>query len=221
MSNIAQNIADIIKQIDGRAKLVAVSKTKPNDAILDAYAAGQSAFGENYVQELVDKQASLPKDIEWHLIGHLQTNKVKYIAPFVSWIHAVDSEKLLAEINKQAAKSNRIINCLLQVHIAVEESKFGFSSDEIKDFCSSLDLAKHPNVSIRGLMGMASFTDDTNIIRNEFQLLKQTFDELKQKHFSTQNNFTEISMGMSSDWPLAIEEGSTIVRVGSAIFGSR
>lgn len=221
MSNIAQNIADIIKQIDGRAKLVAVSKTKPNEAILDAYDAGQRAFGENYVQELVDKQASLPTDIEWHLIGHLQTNKVKYITPFVAWIHAVDSEKLLAEINKQAAKSNRIINCLLQVHIAVEESKFGFSPDEIKDFCSSLDLAKYPNVAIRGLMGMASFTDDTNIIRKEFQLLKQTFDELKQKHFSALNDFTEISMGMSSDWPLAIEEGSTIVRVGSAIFGSR
>jgi len=221
MSIIAQNIADIIKQIDGRAKLVAVSKTKPNEAILDAYDAGQRAFGENYVQELVDKQASLPTDIEWHLIGHLQTNKVKYITPFVAWIHAVDSEKLLAEINKQAAKSNRIINCLLQVHIAVEESKFGFSPDEIKDFCSSLDLAKYPNVAIRGLMGMASFTDDTNIIRKEFQLLKQTFDELKQKHFSALNDFTEISMGMSSDWPLAIEEGSTIVRVGSAIFGSR
>lgn len=221
MSNIAQNIAYIIKQIDGRATLVAVSKTKPNDAILDAYHAGQRAFGENYVQELVDKQASLPTDIEWHLIGHLQTNKVKYIAPFVSWIHAIDSEKLLAEINKQAAKSNRIINCLLQVHIAVEESKFGFSPDEIKDFCTSLDLAKYPNVSIRGLMGMASFTDDTNIIRNEFQLLKKTFDELKEKYFSSQNNFTEISMGMSSDWPFAIEEGSTIVRVGSAIFGSR
>jgi len=221
MSIIAQNIADIIKQIDGRAKLVAVSKTKPNEAILDAYDAGQRAFGENYVQELVDKQASLPTDIEWHLIGHLQTNKVKYITPFVAWIHAVDSEKLLAEINKQAAKSNRIINCLLQVHIAVEERKFGFSPDEIKDFCSSLDLAKYPNVAIRGLMGMASFTDDTNIIRKEFQLLKQTFDELKQKHFSALNDFTEISMGMSSDWPLAIEEGSTIVRVGSAIFGSR
>ena len=221
MSNIAQNIADFIKQIDGKAKLVAVSKTKPNDAILDAYHAGQRVFGENYVQELVDKQASLPTDIEWHLIGHLQTNKVKYIAPFVAWIHAVDSEKLLAEINKQAVKSNRIINCLLQVHIAVEESKFGFSPDEIKDFCTSLDLAKYPNVAIRGLMGMASFTDDTNIIRKEFQLLKQTFDELKEKHFSTLNNFTEISMGMSSDWPLAIEEGSTIVRVGSAIFGSR
>jgi len=221
MSNIAQNIADIVKQIDGRAKLVAVSKTKPNDAILDAYNAGQRAFGENYAQELVDKQTSLPNNIEWHLIGHLQTNKVKYIAPFVAWIHAVDSEKLLAEINKQAAKSNRTINCLLQVHIAVEESKFGFSPDEIKDFCSLLDLDMYPNIAIRGLMGMASFTDDTNIIRNEFQLLKQTFDALKQKHFSTQDNFKEISMGMSSDWPLAIEEGSTIVRVGSAIFGSR
>ncbi len=218
---IAENIAAITKQIDGRAKLIAVSKTKPNNAITEAYEASQRAFGENYVQELVDKQASLPSDIEWHLIGHLQTNKVKYIAPFVAWIHAVDSEKLLVEINKQAAKCNRTISCLLQVHIAVEESKFGFSTDEIKDFCSSLDLSEYQNVAIRGLMGMASFTDDTNIIRKEFQLLKQTFDQLKQKHFSTQNNFTEISMGMSSDWPLAIEEGSTIVRVGSAIFGSR
>lgn len=221
MSSIAQNIAAITKQIDGRATLVAVSKTKPNASIQEAYEAGQRIFGENYVQELVDKQASLPADIEWHLIGHLQTNKVKYIAPFVAWVHAVDSEKLLTEINKQAAKSNRTINCLLQVHIAVEESKFGFSPDEIKDFCSSLDMAAYPNVTIRGLMGMASFTDDESIVRKEFQLLKQTFDELKQKHFSTQNNFTEISMGMSSDWPLAIEEGSTIVRVGSAIFGSR
>lgn len=221
MSTIAQNITSILNQIDGKAKLVAVSKTKPNDAILEAYEAGQRAFGENYVQELVDKQASLPDDIEWHLIGHLQTNKVKYIAPFVAWIHAVDSEKLLAEINKQAAKHNRTINCLLQVHIAVEESKFGFSPDEIKAFCATLDFNKYPNVALRGLMGMASFTDDESVIRKEFQLLKQTFDELKQKHFSAQNNFSEISMGMSSDWAIAIEEGSTIVRVGSAIFGSR
>ncbi len=221
MSFIAQNIEAITKQTNGKAKLIAVYKTKPNAAIEEAYNAGQRAFGENYVQELVDKQASLPRDIEWHLIGHLQTNKVKYIAPFVAWIHAMDSEKLLAEINKQAAKHNRIINCLLQVHIAVEESKFGFSPDEIKAFCATLDINQYPNVAIRGLMGMASFTDYTNIIRKEFQLLKQTFDELKEKHFSAQNNFSEISMGMSSDWQIAIEEGSTIVRVGSAIFGSR
>lgn len=221
MATIAQNIEAIIKQIDGRAKLIAVSKTKPNTAILEAYEAGQRAFGENYVQELTEKQATLPNDIEWHLIGHLQTNKVKYIAPFVAWIHAVDSEKLLSEINKQAAKHNRNINCLLQVHIAIEESKFGFSPAEIKEFCSSLDLEKYPNITIRGLMGMASFTDDESIVRKEFQQLKQTFDELSQINFFANKDFTEISMGMSSDWAIAIEEGSTIVRVGSAIFGTR
>lgn len=221
MSEVGQHIHDILSRIDGRAKLVAVSKTKSKEIILEAYQEGQRAFGENYVQELVAKQEDLPEDIEWHLIGHLQSNKVKYIAPFVSWIHAVDSEKLLNEINKQARRSNRTINCLLQVHIAKEESKFGFSPTEIIDFCKSLDVSLLPNVAIRGLMGMATFTNDQNQIRNEFKILKKTFDYLKHSAFADNTGFSEISMGMSSDWDIAIEEGSTIVRVGSAIFGVR
>lgn len=221
MSGITENLNSLLKQIDGRAKLIAVSKTKPDSDILEAYEAGQRAFGENYVQELSEKYERLPKDIEWHLIGHLQSNKTKYIAPFVSWIHAVDSEKLIAEIHKQAAKHNRIINCLLQVHIAEEESKFGFSPGEIMEFCHSFDQREYPNVAIRGLMGMATFTDDEAVIRAEFRNLKQIFDQLKQSVFSSSSNFSEISMGMSSDWLIAIEEGSTMVRVGSAIFGAR
>lgn len=221
MSTIAENIQNIHNDLQGKALLVAVSKTKPIEAIQEAYDAGQRAFGENYVQELIEKHPVLPQDIEWHLIGHVQTNKVKYVAPFVSWIHAVDSEKLLSEINKQAAKHERVINCLLQVHIAEEDSKFGFAAEEIQSFCASLQLAQYPNVNIRGLMGMASFSDDSKQITDEFKLLKSIFDDLKSTHFKSKSDFDQISMGMSSDWPIALEQGSTIVRIGSAIFGSR
>jgi pyridoxal phosphate enzyme (YggS family) len=221
MSAIAENIESILNTLQGRAKLVAVSKTKPIEAIQEAYDAGQRAFGENYIQELVDKHVILPQDIEWHLIGHVQTNKVKYVAPFVDWIHAVDSEKLLSEINKQAAKHNRVVNCLLQVHIAEEESKFGIAVSNIKSFCASLQPEQYPHLNVRGLMGMASFCEDLKQITEEFRTLKSLFDDIKATSFQSKEDFDQLSMGMSGDWPIAVEEGSTIVRVGSAIFGSR
>lgn len=202
-----------------KVNLVAVSKTKPNEDLLALYELGQRAFGENYVQELVDKEASLPKDIQWHFIGHLQSNKVKYIAPFVHLIHGVDGEKLLQEINKQAIKSNRIIGCLLQVHIAKEETKFGFDSKELIALVDSGQLANYSNVVVKGLMGMASFTEDQAIVKNEFETLANTFNQVKNKlnniHFDT------LSMGMSGDYALAIIEGSTMVRIGSLLFGAR
>lgn len=204
-----------------KTKLVAVSKTKPNEAILELYNQGQHAFGENYVQELVDKQAALPKDIEWHFIGHLQSNKVKYIAPFVAMIHAVDSFKLLQEINKQAAKDERIIKVLLQFHIAEEESKFGFDTEGVKKIAEELNQSTLKNIDICGVMGMATFTDDKAQVRREFQHLKQIFDNLKNTYFADSQSFTEISMGMSDDYKMAIEEGSTMVRIGSLLFGKR
>ena len=204
-----------------KTKLVAVSKTKPNEAILELYNQGQHAFGENYVQELVDKQAVLPKDIEWHFIGHLQSNKVKYIAPFVAMIHAVDSFKLLQEINKQAAKDERIIKVLLQFHIAEEESKFGFDTEGVKKIAEELNQSTLKNIDICGVMGMATFTDDKAQVRREFQHLKQIFDNLKNTYFADSQSFTEISMGMSDDYKMAIEEGSTMVRIGSLLFGKR
>jgi len=221
MNTIAENIHRLKNQLGAKTRLIAVSKTKPKEDILEAYQAGQRAFGENYVQELTEKFELLPQDIEWHFIGHLQSNKVKYIAPFVSWIHAVESEKLLLEINKQAAKQQRSINCLLQVHIATEESKFGFDLDEIMAFCDAFQFDTLPNVRICGIMGMASFSDDEKLVRSEFKKLKTIFDTLKEKKFSDKEHFRELSMGMSSDWKWAIEEGSTMVRIGSAIFGSR
>ncbi len=202
-----------------KVNLVAVSKTKPNEDILALYELGQRAFGENYVQELVDKEASLPKDIQWHFIGHLQSNKVKYIAPFVHLIHGVDGEKLLKEINKQAIKSNRIISCLLQVHIASEETKFGFDNTELLALVDSGQLANYSNVVVKGLMGMASFTQDQALLKKEFDGLATTFNMVKEKlnnvHFDT------LSMGMSGDYALAIKEGSTMVRIGSLLFGAR
>ena len=200
-------------------ELIAVSKTKPNEAILALYDLGQRAFGENYVQELVDKQATLPNDIQWHFIGHLQSNKVKYIAPFVHLIHGVDSEKLLQEINKQAVKNNRIINCLLQVHIATEETKFGFDGPALHDFFKMANHLNYSNVCIRGLMGMASFSDDQALLSKEFSLLKSYF-ELAQKGFPN-GQFDTLSMGMSADFNLAIQKGSTMVRIGSLLFGAR
>ena len=210
----------IKRELDAaKVDLVAVSKTKPNEEILALYALVQRLFGENYVQELVDKEASLPKDIQWHFIGHLQSNKVKYIAPFVHLIHGVDGEKLLKEINKQAIKCNRVISCLLQVHIAKEETKFGFDATELNDLVDSGQLANYSNVVVKGLMGMASFTEDQVILKNEFEALATTFNQVKNKlnnvHFDT------LSMGMSSDYALAIKEGSTMVRIGSLLFGAR
>jgi pyridoxal phosphate enzyme (YggS family) len=209
----------IISQLNPqKVQLIAVSKTKPNEDILELYDLGQRAFGENYVQELVDKAASLPKDIQWHFIGHLQSNKVKYIAPFVHLIHGVDSEKLLQEINKQAIKQKRIIDCLLQVHIATEETKFGFDANSIDEFIQSGRLAQYPNIQIKGLMGMASFSEDTNLLAKEFTTLKQIFDQAAKQ---LGKQFTILSMGMSGDYPLAISLGSNMVRIGSLLFGAR
>lgn len=216
---IAQQLSSIRATLPPQVVLVAVSKTKPISAIQQAYAAGQRRFGENKVQEMLEKHEALPPDIEWHFIGHLQTNKVKYIAPFVSMIHAVDSLKLAQEINKQAAKNKRKIRCLLQFHIAQESSKFGLTLDEavhIIDHSTDFD-----HLEIVGVMGMATFTTDTTQVRTEFRSLKTLFNTLKATHFSNTPSFTEISMGMSDDYRIAIEEGSTIVRIGSTLFGTR
>ena len=221
MTNISDNLVAIRKEIPEGVTLVAVSKTKPNDAILEAYEAGQRVFGENRVQELTDKAEVLPKDIEWHMIGHLQRNKVKYIAPFVSLIHAVDSLRLLAEINKEANKNERVINVLLQFHIADEETKYGLSLEEAREMLRSERYGAMENICIAGVMGMATFTDDENQVRKEFQTLKAIFAALKKQFFSELDSFKEISMGMSGDYRIAIEEGSTMVRIGSSIFGSR
>jgi pyridoxal phosphate enzyme (YggS family) len=211
--SVKNNILHLQKHLADNVHLVAVSKTKSNELIIEAYGAGQRIFGENKVQELVEKEESLPKDIEWHMIGHLQTNKVKYIAPFVSLIHAVDSKKLIKEINKRAKQNNRVIPCLLQVHIAQEESKFGLDKDSVIEILKT----DFPNVSILGLMGMATFTDNKNQVRKEFKYLKDIYDELKE----SQPNFSILSMGMSGDYSVAIEEGSNMVRIGSYIFGER
>ena len=219
--SIADSLLKIKNTLPASVTLVAVSKTKPVSDILEAYQAGQKHFGENKVQELVDKQAQLPADIQWHLIGHLQSNKVKYIAPFVSLIHSVDSYNLLLEINKQGAKHNRIIPVLLQFHIATEESKFGFSISEVIDMMQSSDFKDLKNIQINGVMGMATFTENTALIQQEFRDLKNIFTQLKSKYFPIDNNFKEISMGMSGDYELAISEGSTLIRVGSSIFGGR
>ncbi len=216
---ISENLVEVLKEIPNNVTLVAVSKTKPIEAIEEAYLAGQRHFGENKVQELVAKYEKLPKDINWHLIGHLQTNKVKYVAPFVHLIHAVDSEKLLIEIDKQAHKNNRIIDVLLQFHIAQEDTKFGLSMGECKLLLKN--SRSFLNTRIVGVMGMASFVDDENQIRNEFKTLRNIFSELKAEYFGDVPYFSTISMGMSGDYSLAIEEGSTMVRVGSAIFGTR
>jgi hypothetical protein len=218
---------DTYLQLSGLLKsrhvtLVAVSKTKPAADIEALYALGQRDFGENYVQELVEKQAILPADIHWHFIGHLQSNKVKYLAPFVYMIHGVDSLKLLQTINRQGAMHNRKIRCLLQVHIAVEETKFGLDKTELMNLLKEVS-GEHPleNVQVSGLMGMASFSDDTQKVRGEFRLLKQLFDEVKEKFFYHDDRFSELSMGMSGDYGIAMEEGSTMVRIGSLLFGAR
>ena len=217
---IAERLAKVRANIPEHVTLVAVSKTKPNEDILVAYDAGQRVFGENKVQELTAKHETLPKDIEWHMIGHLQSNKVKYIAPFVSLIHAVDSLKLLKEINKQAIKHNRVIDCLLQIKIASEDSKFGMHPNEAEEILQSEELSELKNIRIKGVMGMATFTDNNEQIKKEFQYLKQAFDNLKSSN-TEDINLETISMGMSGDYQLAIECGSTMIRVGSNIFGAR
>ncbi len=218
---ITERIKQIKEELDEGVCLVAVSKTKSNEAIMEAYQAGQRVFGENKVQELVKKQEELPNDIEWHFIGHLQTNKVKYVAPFISLIHGVDSLKLLKNINKEGRKNKRVIPCLLQFHIAEEESKFGLDLAEADELLSSSDFAGLDFVVLRGVMGMATYTDNLNQVRKEFQSLKHSFHHLKETYFQNQPSFSEISMGMSDDYQLAVGEGSTMVRVGSKIFGER
>lgn len=218
--SIARNIQELNTVLPPTAKLVAVSKTKPNEAVLEAYAAGQRIFGENYIQELQLKENALPKDIQWHFIGHLQSNKVKYIAPYIALIHGIDSLKLLVEVNKQAQKSERIIPCLLQVHIATEESKFGLSEEELDEMLNSTELAQLQHIKIVGLMGMASFSNDLTLVENEFKTLKALFD--KYSVLRTYNiQFSELSMGMSGDYEIALKHGATLVRIGSYIFGTR
>lgn len=217
---IAQRINQIKYQLPDRTKLVAVTKTKPLSMLREAYEAGCHIFGENKVQEMAEKQPQLPTDIQWHLIGHLQTNKVKYIASFVALIHSVDSLKLLQEINKQGARNNRVIECLLQIHIAEEETKFGLDPTEAEGLLSSQELDSLTHIRIVGLMGMATNTDDDTQIRREFRGLKQLYDKLSAIQ-RPNVAFRELSMGMSGDYPIAVEEGSTLVRVGSAIFGER
>lgn len=219
--NIQTNLKDVLTKLTPDVRLVAVSKFHPKEAILEAYEVGQRVFGESKVQELQEKYEALPKDIEWHFIGHLQTNKVKYIVPYISLIHAVDSYKLLAEINKQAAKVNRIIPCLLEIHIAQEDSKFGFSMDTCREMLQQGDWKDLKNISVAGVMGMATNTNDEQQVLREFESLRLFFEELKSTFFAENDNFKEISMGMSHDYQLAIKSGSTLVRVGSYIFGER
>ena len=221
MNNIKSNLVSIKEQLPSNVNLVAVSKTKPVEDLQEAYDAGQRIFGENKIQEMTQKWEILPKDIEWHMIGSVQTNKVKYMAPYVSLIHAVDSLKLLKEINKQALKNNRTINCLLQVKIAIEDTKQGMSFSDLKDIINSTEFNKFDNINIIGLMGMATNTQNNEQISSEFSFLKDCFEEIKI--YNTKNNIdiTTLSMGMSGDFDLAIKEGSNMIRVGSAIFGRR
>ncbi|MFO7873725.1 MAG: YggS family pyridoxal phosphate-dependent enzyme [Bacteroidales bacterium] len=216
-----EKLKTLFEELPDGVKLIAVSKTKPAEEIMELYNAGHRIFGESKAQELIAKQEVLPKDIEWHMVGHLQTNKVKYLVPFVTLIHSVDSLKLLKEINKQGRKHDRVIPCLLQMHIAEESSKFGLDYEETCDLLESDVYREMQHVEILGLMGMATFTSDNEKIRKEFRQLRQHFSNLRKKYFSGKENFSEISMGMSSDYQLAIEEGSTMVRIGSSIFGER
>lgn len=219
--SISANLADLRKEIPQQVTLVAVSKFHPEEAIQEAYDAGQRIFGESKVQELTSKITHLPEDIQWHFIGHLQTNKVKYIAPFIDTIHSVDSLKLLIEIDKQAAKQNRVINVLLQMYIASEETKFGLSQEECITLLESEAYKECTNIKVRGLMGMASFTQNESQVHKEFAELKSIFSQIKEQFFVNDTSFDTISMGMSDDFGIAIEEGSTMVRVGSKIFGQR
>ncbi|OFX44187.1 MAG: YggS family pyridoxal phosphate enzyme [Bacteroidetes bacterium GWA2_30_7] len=219
--NIVENLKNLKKNLPENVKLVAVTKTHPIEKILEIYNSGYKIFGENKVQELVQKYESLPKDIEWHMIGHLQTNKVKLIAPFVSLIHSVDSLKLLKEINKEAIRNNRIIDVLLEIYIATENTKFGLSQEEASEILKSNEFKLLTNIQICGVMGMASYTENTSIIKDEFENLKNIFLYLKENFFNEIAHFKDISMGMSNDFQIAIDAGSTIIRVGSLIFGER
>jgi hypothetical protein len=219
--SIADNLKKIRASLPENVELVCVSKFHPASVVLEAYSAGERVFGESREQELKTKQAELPKDIQWHFIGHLQTNKVKTIVPVVSLIHSVDSEKLLREINKEAAKENKVVNCLLQLHIAQEETKFGFSFEEAELFFKSGQLNGLSNICIKGLMGMATYTDNLQQVHQEFQSLKDFFDYTRITCFDNSPDFSILSMGMSDDYTIAIEEGSTMVRIGSSIFGTR
>ena len=219
--SIRSKIEALKETVPSNVKIVAVSKFHSNEEIMEAYNAGQRLFGESRVQELVQKQQELPKDIEWHFIGNLQRNKVKQIAPFVTLIHSLDSERLMREIEKQGSANNRVIPCLLQIHIADEDTKSGFSPEECRKFLSEGRWRECRHVKISGLMGMATFTEDEKKVKNEFDKLKSLFDEFKDLHFKDDADFKEVSMGMTGDYPLAIESGSTIVRIGTLIFGSR
>jgi pyridoxal phosphate enzyme (YggS family) len=221
MTDIASNIISIKQQIPSSVKVVAVSKTKPVNDILAAYNTGHKIFGENRVQELLSKKDQLPADIEWHLVGHLQSNKVKFILPFVSMIESVDTFRLLKNINSEALKINSIIDCLLQFHIASEETKFGFSMKEVAEMAGSAEFRQLKSVRLCGVMGMATFTANNEQIRKEFRYLYRCFKELKARYFDGEPTFREVSMGMSGDYKIAIEEGTTIVRIGSIIFGGR
>lgn len=218
---ISENLSKVKAKLPSDVTLVAVSKTKSNEAIMEAYETGQRIFGENRVQELTDKYNALPKDIEWHMIGHLQSNKVKYIAPFVTLIHGVHNYKLLKEINKRAKNEGRIIDVLIQFHIAQEDSKAGFNFDEAKEMLEDDNFSLLENINIRGVMGMATFTDNKEQIQDEFRTLNNYFQIFKSHYFKFNENFTVVSMGMSGDYEIAIEEGSNMVRIGSTIFGER
>lgn len=219
--SIKENLNIVRDELVEGCRLVAISKYHPVEALQEAYDAGQRVFGESHVQELVAKEAVLPKDIEWHFIGHLQTNKVKYIAPFISLIHAVDTLKLLREIDKQAAKSDRVVDCLLQMHIAQEETKYGFSPDELTDVLNQGEWKELKNVRIVGLMCMATNTDDDAQVEKEFRYAHSIFEKVKREFFHSEDSFKELSMGMSGDYKIAMNEGSTMIRVGSKIFGER
>jgi pyridoxal phosphate enzyme (YggS family) len=218
--NIKNNIEKFTQNLPSGCRLIAVSKTQPVEKIQEAYAAGQRLFGENKAQELTSKYETLPKDIEWHMIGHLQSNKVKYIVPFVHLIHSIDSLKLLVEVDKQAKKVNRVVDCLLQIHIAAEDTKFGFSESEVLEMFQADQFNSLKNIRIQGLMGMATLTDNQEQIRKEFKSLKALFDKIKVLRIASVK-MQELSMGMSSDYKIAMEEGSTLIRVGTAIFGER
>lgn len=218
---IKDNLQRIRAAIPQGVKLIVVSKTRTNEEILETYDLGQRVFGENKVQEILRKRDQLPPDIQWHLIGHLQSNKVRSIIPHVAMIHSVDSLKVLKAINDEASLSGRVIPCLLQMHIAKEETKFGFSYEDLVFILRSSEISEMKNVTISGVMGMATFTDNTGQIRDEFNCLHKIFDDLKREFFKDNENFKELSMGMSDDYPIAIEEGSTMVRIGSSIFGPR
>jgi len=221
MNEFEQNLAILRAEIPANVRIVAVSKTKPVDLLKSAYQAGQRIFGENRVQEIINKYPEMPADVEWHMIGHLQTNKVKQLIPLVSMIHSIDSLKLLNTVQKEAAKIQKVISCLIQVHIASEESKYGFSPNELHALFLDIKPEDYPNVQIVGLMGMASYVDDEEQITSEFRQLKDLFDEVKSKSMAGNTHFKELSMGMSGDYPLAVQEGSTLIRIGTLLFGSR